>query len=106
METIKVIRADGPTRDKFGQTLEPSESQTTVKDCLVAPGASVEFDDLGRDGAKIIKTVYAPLGTVVSHLDEVEIDGERFQVTAPPAVWESPFGGHSGVVIPLSQSKG
>ena len=74
----------------------------------VAPGASAEALQTGRDVSKVAWTVYAPAGTVVAARDRIVWRGETYLVHGEPADY-----GHgpwvdeaAGIVIELQRWEG
>jgi len=83
-ETVVIVHPLG--RDAFGDPLPGTATETTVEDCLFAPGASrelaVDADQLQADG-----TVFAPPGTTVTAVDQVRIRGVLYEVAGAPRDW-------------------
>ena len=74
----------------------------------VAPGASAEALQTGRDVSQVAWTVYAPQGTVLAARDRVVWQGETYHVNGNPpdyahGPWANPA---AGVVIELRRTEG
>lgn len=74
----------------------------------VAPGASAESLQTGRDVSQVAWTVYAPQGTVLAARDRVVWQGETYLVYGEPADWSRGPWTHpaAGVVIELMRWEG
>ena len=73
----------------------------------VAPGASAEALQTGRDVSKVAWTVYAPTGTVVAARDRIEWQGDLYHVDGEPRDYtHGPFGRFGGVVLELRRTEG
>ena len=73
----------------------------------VAPGASAEALQTGRDVSKVAWTVYAPTGTVVAARDRIVWRGDLYFVNGEPRDYTfGPFGRFGGVVIELRRTEG
>lgn len=74
----------------------------------VAPGASAEALQTGRDVSQVAWTVYAPAGTPVAARDRIEWQGETYLVYGEPADWSRGPWTHpaAGVVIELMRWEG
>lgn len=97
-ETVTVIVPPG--RDRFGDPLSGSGTETPVAGCLIAPGRSAE-DTFGSHQVDTDLTVYAPAGTVVASTDRVRVRGLVYGVVGEAQVW-----GTSGVVVALRRVTG
>ena len=73
----------------------------------VAPGASAEALQTGRDVSRVAWTVYAPTGTVVAARDRIVWRGDLYFVNGEPRDYTfGPFGRFGGVVIELRRTEG
>ena len=74
----------------------------------VAPGASLEAHQTGRDVSQVAWTVYAPQGAAVAARDRIEWQGETYLVYGEPADWSRGPWIHpaAGVVIELRRTEG
>jgi hypothetical protein len=107
-QTITVWKpGPGSTVDRYNNAVAGAETSTDVEGCAIAYDPGLEDHSRGRDAAVAAATVYAPAGTDVDAGDEVELDGVRWQVSEPPAVWQSPFTGSTpGVAIRIRKVQG
>jgi hypothetical protein len=75
-----------PHTDPHGDPLPGTGSETTVEDCLFAPGASRELLD-NANQVRADGTVFAPPGTRVDAHDQVRIRGLLYDVAGTPREW-------------------
>lgn len=78
---------------------------TTVTNCSIQPGASLEVLD-GREALKISWTIWAPLGADVHGRDFARINGQLHRVVGEPQPWKSPTGRLSHLMIYLERWEG
>lgn len=104
--TATFTRRPAPAFNEYGDPVEATTTTTDVEGCLFAPETSDEVRATGREGATIKATLYAPPGTDVSHLDEVTVDGQTYQVDQHPAAWAWIDQSGAGVAIPLRKNIG
>lgn len=105
-ETVTVIEPGW--RDDRGTAVrdyDDPESTRELRGCSVHPGAH-DLDTAGRTSAAIRFTVYAPAGAAVGDFAAVEYRGTRYSLESPPAVWSSPTGALSHVVLRLVDFEG
>jgi hypothetical protein len=69
----------------------------------IQPGTGTE-DTINRDGAEIVKTIWAQPGSDVHHQDVITIDGLDYYVNGEPDVWDVGVLDH--IVIRLSRWTG
>jgi hypothetical protein len=91
--TVTVMHRFVSGVDDFGNDVF-SETPTAVDACSVQPFHSEQDQTQLKESAYL----YMPAGTPVTYIDEVIVDGERWEVDAAPDSWTSPFTGHQGVV--------
>lgn len=110
METVNIIRAPLPKRDRYGVLITPDPAPTPipVEGCRIAPTTSDEVTGIAREGSVDRYRLFAPPGTDVRHSDQiVRASGEVFDVAKPPAVWPTQWGvSPGGVVVDLVRIKG
>lgn len=95
--------------DAHGNPVEswvPDATATPVH--AVAPGASLDAIQSGRDVSEVLWTVYAPAGTAVGPRDRIAWLGEVYHVNGEPrdfthGPWVNPA---AGVVIELRRTEG
>jgi len=84
--TEPIVIVHPPGRDAFGDPVPGETTETTVEDCLFAPGASRELEvnanQVAADG-----TVFAPPDTPVTPADRVRIRGVLYEVAGAPRLW-------------------
>jgi hypothetical protein len=66
----------------------------------VQPGTGAT-DTINRNGAEVVKTIYAHPNADVSHLDLVDVNGKTYWVNGEPEEWDVGILDH--VVIRLSR---
>ena len=84
--TESIVIVHSPGRDVFGDPLLGDATETTVEDCLFAPGASRELE-VNANQVTADGTVFAPPDTVVTPVDRVRIRGVLYEVAGAPRVW-------------------
>lgn len=67
---------------------------------VMQPGAGTT-DQVNRNGAEIVKTIYAHPGADVHHADLVTVNGKTYYVNGEPEEWETSILDH--VVIQMSR---
>lgn len=94
--TVTIVRPipSGAT-NRYGDALPgghaSSPQRITVDGCAVAPRASNDVNEPGRQGVIVGLSLYAPPGTEIRHGDQVEIDDVLYDVDGNAGVWTSPF---------------
>ena len=81
-----VVIVHPPRKDGFGDPIPGTGSETTVPDCLFAPGASRELE-VNANTVQDDGTVFAPPGTRVDAHDQVRIRGRLYEVAGTPREW-------------------
>lgn len=66
----------------------------------IQPGTG-STDPINRNGAEVVKTIYARPDADVTHLDQVEVNGKMYYVNGEPEEWDSGVLDH--IVIRLSR---
>ncbi len=91
--------------DENGDPTAGSSTSITVDGCLVAPRYEAgETRERGRGGVIVGLTVHAPLGADIRRTDQIEVDGQRFDVEGEPGKWEG--SGVGGLEIALRRAAG
>lgn len=70
----------------------------------VAPGATAEYVDRGRDGQQVACSVYFWPAVDLTGDDELTVRGERYRVQVEQ--WRSPRGRRAGTVALCSRGEG
>lgn len=84
-----------------------TESNITVKGCLVGFGTTNEGFEVNRKPEDIDITVYMPKGTVIQSNDVFIIRGTEFVKDGVPQEWERPWDGYRvGVVVKVRRRNG
>lgn len=111
---VRVRRAPGGF-DDYGDPVSSSETRVTMEGCIVAPrssvavgtSASTEASSRGRQGVIVGLTMFAPYGTDIVHTDQIEVDGELFEVEGEVGAWKSPFSEwEAGLEVALRRAAG
>ncbi|MGZ6852469.1 MAG: hypothetical protein ACXVGC_00140 [Mycobacteriaceae bacterium] len=84
-------------KDAYGNTTY-TETNVDVPGCGFNPGGSVELVQ-GQDMVRTQPEVYAPPGTVVSAVDQVTVNGTRYDVDGQPVTVTNPFTGWQPPVV-------
>jgi hypothetical protein len=85
-DTEPVVIVHPPDTDPFGDPIPGTGGETTVDDCLFAPGASRELLD-NANQVRADGTVFAPPGTRVDAHDQVRIRGLLHDIAGTPREW-------------------
>jgi hypothetical protein len=81
-----VVLVVEPGRDRFGDIIPGSGSETTVAGCMVQPDTTTEFTD-GRDTTTTNLRAWLPAGTAVAATTKVRYDGRTYAVDGQPSRW-------------------
>jgi hypothetical protein len=84
------------TQDEYGNDVY-NETPSTIYGCVFVPASSGE-SLVFQDQVNTTDTIFMPAGTVVSPLDAIEYNGDKYEVMGKPSAWTSPF---SGRVSPI-----
>lgn len=105
-ETVTVVEPAWVTdRNTQVADYDHPASVVAVAGCSVQPGASAETL-AGRQAVVARWTVFMPEGTAPSPQAQVIVRGVRYAVDGQPAVWDSPTGALSHVVVLLIDWEG
>lgn len=107
-ETVVIKRTvDSGTVDKYNMPITTTQS-ITVRNCLIAVGATNEEVNPTRNPEDVQITVYMPKGTVINDGDIFTIRNTDFVKDGMPAEWISPFSQMSdtGVVVIVRRRHG
>lgn len=90
-QTITVVRPTWVT-DAYGD-LQPTgtPTRTDITGCAIAPRSSSDVTEPARQGVLIGLTVYAPIGADIQPTDQIEVDGDLFDIDGDIGKWRSPF---------------
>src|SRR5688500_8085352 len=83
-QTLTLITPPG--RDRFGDPIAGSGSETVVGGCSVQPDTTTELTD-GRDTVTTGLRVWLPAGTEVSATTKARYDGRVYSVDGEPSRW-------------------
>lgn len=107
--TVTILRHDPGGTDIYGDPVAGTVVRVDVDGCAVAPrtGSSGELEGRGRQGITEAMTLYLPAGTDLQADDQVEIDGQTYDVDGPPANWSNPYSGkRPGLEVVLRRTEG
>jgi hypothetical protein len=96
-QTVTLIHRVPAGVDEYGNDAFTDQTED-VKLVVVAPAntsEAVQFTEYTSDTYMI----YLPIGTDVSHLDAVLINGNKYEVQGNPQNFISPFSGHNSPVV-------
>lgn len=103
--TIVVLRRS-TAADRY-RDLQPAGTVTrTTVACIVAPRSSNELSEPGRQGVMVGLSVFAPAGTDVAATDQIEYDGDVYDIDGDIAAWASPFSDFAAVEFALRRAVG
>ncbi|MET9286499.1 hypothetical protein [Nocardia beijingensis] len=97
-----VIRHRGGGLDDDGNPVPWGDTTLTVR--AVAPGATAEYVDRGRDGDRVEFSIYHVPELDITNRDEVTVRGRRCRVQVEQ--WRSPHTGRTGTVVLCSSGEG
>jgi hypothetical protein len=112
MNNATVVRVRGAGYDDNGDPIAGTPTRTTIAGCTIAPrsqfgGASSDISGRGRQGVLVGLTLYAPYGTDIVHTDQLEVDGDLFEVDGEVGPWKNPFTGwEAGIEVALNRAAG
>lgn len=104
-QTIVRVRPAGV--DDYGDpTGEPAE--TPLTGCFTAPRTSSAVDDEpGRHGVVVGFSLFGPIDTDLERTDQVEVDGELYDIDGDIARWENALTGwKAGFEVALKRAAG
>lgn len=105
-ETITIKRRSEAGVDDYGNQTYTTTT-ITVKDALIAFGATSEPIDAERDAVDAKITAYLPSGTVIQEGDVFTIRNSSWVKDGTPETWTNPFTSfESGVVVQLRKRNG
>ena len=105
-ETITIKRRSQASVDDYGNPTYTT-STITIKDALIAIGATSEPVDAERDANDAKVTIYLPAGTVIENGDVFIVRNSQWEKDGEALEWQSPFYNfEAGVVIPLRRKSG
>ncbi|WP_280335477.1 hypothetical protein [Nocardia wallacei] len=97
-----VIRHRGGGIDDDGNPVEGTDTPLTAR--AVAPGATAEYVDRGRNGETVEYSVYFYPAADLTNDDELTVRGDRFAIQVEQ--WRSPYTTRTGTVALCSTGKG
>ncbi|WP_433658041.1 hypothetical protein ACQPW1_39720 [Nocardia sp. CA-128927] len=77
---------------------------TALEVFAVAPGATAEYVERGRDGDRVDFTIYHRAALDITNRDEVTVRSRRCRVQVE--AWVSPYTGATGTVVLCSSGEG
>ncbi|QOP64245.1 head-to-tail stopper [Microbacterium phage Quenya] len=103
--TRPIVRKRFPLVDDHGSKVRDyaAEPEEATFYGSVQPGTGTE-DQMNRDGAEVVKTIWAQPGSDVHHDDMVSLPDGDYQVNGEPEVWDTGVLDH--VVVRLSVWRG
>jgi hypothetical protein len=99
----RVTRVRGARRDENDDPVPP-EPDKTLWASAVAPGASTNNKDRGRNGAKVAFTVYFFPAKDLREGDKLRVRGTLCDIVVQD--WRSPYSGRRGLEVFCSSGKG
>lgn len=111
--TVVVHRRTPGGHDVYGDPVASTYTVFELDGCLVAPRASTEQTDRGREGVVVGVDLFVPPSCwwEIERFDEVEIEAGdpmagRYVVDGESAAWRSQGGHDRGMVVPLKRAAG
>ena len=87
---VRVRSAPGGV-DEYGDPISGTDSRTTLTGAFVAPRESSEITNRGRAGVIVGLTLFAPYDTDLTYTDQIEVDGDLYDIEGEPGRWRNPF---------------
>lgn len=101
------LRKDPGGNDRYGDPTSSTTSRTLISAAGVAPRSSSDNDDRGQTGVIVGLSLYLPYGTDIVFTDQIEVDGEPYDIEGEPGSWKSPLSGwEAGVEVALKRAVG
>lgn len=97
-ETITIVRRSKASTDDYGNPTYVTTS-VTVKDALIAFGATDEPVDAGRNAIDNAITVYLPTGTEIQEGDRFVIRSTQWVKDGDPQELTNPFTNFDGGIV-------
>lgn len=93
--------------DEYGDPIEGTVTRQVLDGAFTAPRESDEITNRGRAGVIVGLTLFAPYSTDLRHTDQVEVDGELFEIEGEPGRWRNPMTGReAGIQVALRRAQG
>lgn len=89
--TISRVRRSPGGVDDYGDPIDSTTATTELVGAFVAPRETSEIRGRGRAGVIVGLTLYAPYGTDLVHTDQIDVDGELFELEGEIGPWRNPF---------------
>src|SRR5690606_30208796 len=104
---VRVRRTPGGV-DEYGDPIPSSVTRTPLPTAFVAPRLSDEITNRGRAGVVVGLTLYDTNYKLdLRHTDQVEVDGELYEVDGEPGRWRNPMTGReAGIQVALRRAQG
>jgi hypothetical protein len=104
--TARIVRVRKSGYDEHGDPIDGT-ARRTLDHAFIAPRTTADLDGRGRHGVTVGVSLFAPYGTDLVHTDQVEIDGELFDVDGEVAQWRNPLtGSNAGAEVALKRAAG
>ncbi|MEU1526359.1 hypothetical protein ABZ413_29600 [Nocardia rhamnosiphila] len=97
-----VIRHRGGGMDGDGNPIPSTDDPLSAR--AVAPGATAEYVDRGRDGERVECTVYFYPAVDLGNSDELTVRGVRYRMQVEQ--WRSPYTSRTATVALCSAGRG
>lgn len=92
--TVVRVRTTPDTTDQYGDPVPGTTVRTPIEGAVVAPlltSGEGETHTIGRNGVVVGYTLYTPEGVDIRRTDQVEINGDLYDVEGQPGQWVSPY---------------
>jgi len=106
-ETVSHEAFVGGAKNSRGNVADSWDAPTDVWIYAFNPGVTEAPLVPGHDRTETRPTIYAPIGTIMTHRDRVTRRGRVYEVDGETLIFESPFDSSmDGVRIPLKEVAG
>lgn len=93
--------------DEYGDPIEGTQDSIILDGAFTAPRESPEIDGRGRNGVIVGLTLFAPYGADLRYTDQVEVDGELYDIEGEPGRWRNPLTSwEAGTQVALTRAQG
>lgn len=94
---VTFLRRTVTGQDQMGND-QYSSTQVVIGPCSVQPGSSRENAGNFTDQVTAVLVVFVPYGTDLSYLDALMWNGDKYELTAKPESWRSPWSGNTAPI--------
>lgn len=93
--------------DEYGDPIESTVSRMLLEGSFTAPRVSDDITNRGRAGVIVGLTLFAPYNSDLVHTDQIEVDGQVYEIEGEPGRWRNPMTGwEAGTQAALVRAQG